>query len=72
MLGIWIDLAALLAIIFLLAANVMVHHFWSDDDPMTRQMEMTQFMKNLSIAGAGLIVIALAENMGPMLIDPLF
>ena len=71
-LGIWIDLAALIAIAFLLAVNVMVHHFWSDDDPMTRQMEMTQFMKNLSMAGAGLIIIALADSMGPMLIDPLF
>ena len=72
MLGIWIDLAALLAIIFLLASSVMVHHFWSDDDPMTRQMEMTQFMKNLSMTGAGLIIVALADSMGPMLIDPLF
>ncbi len=71
-LGIWIDLAALGAIAFLLIGNVLIHHFWSDDDPMTQQMEMTQFMKNLSMAGGALVMFALADQMGPMIIDPLF
>jgi uncharacterized membrane protein YphA (DoxX/SURF4 family) len=70
--GIWIDLAALLAIAWLLVANVMVHHFWNDTDAMMRQIEMTNFMKNLSMAGGALIMFALADQMGPTITDPLF
>lgn len=71
MLGVWIDLAALLAIAWLLIANVAIHHFWTDEG-MTRQSEMTNFMKNLSMAGAALVIFALADQMGPTLTGPLF
>jgi putative oxidoreductase len=69
-LGIWIDVAALGAIAYLLTANVMVHHFWTDSD-MLKQLEVSNFMKNLSIAGGALIIFALADQMGPMLTAPL-
>jgi putative oxidoreductase len=69
-LGIWIDVAALGAIAYLLIANVTIHHFWTDSD-MLKQLEMSNFMKNLSMAGGALVMFALADQMGPMLVDPL-
>ncbi len=74
-LGVWMDLAALGLVLYVLIANVMVHHFWSDTDEMTRQMEMTQFMKNLAIAGGGLVIFVMAGSGAPMgweLGSPLF
>ncbi len=76
-LGIYLDLAALGLVAYTLIAAFMVHHFWTDQDPMAQQMEMTQFMKNLAIAGGGLILFALA-SLGEggavdfTLTDPLF
>ncbi|MEE8489344.1 MAG: DoxX family protein, partial [Acidimicrobiia bacterium] len=49
--GIYADLGALLFGSFTLLTAFMIHHFWTDDDEMTKQIEMTNFMKNLSITG---------------------
>ena len=38
LLGIWVDLGALLIAAFTLAAALLIHHFWTDQEPMTRQM----------------------------------
>jgi uncharacterized membrane protein YphA (DoxX/SURF4 family) len=63
-LGAWLDIAALGMAVYSLIAGVMVHHFWTDDDPVVRQMEMSMFMKNLAIAGGGLAIFALAATAG--------
>ena len=42
----------------------MVHHFWTDEDEMTKQIEMTNFMKNLSITGGALLAFALFATAG--------
>ena len=60
-LGVWMDLAALGLAVYVLLAAFMVHHFWSDEEP-TRTAEMSMFMKNLSIAGAGLIIFAMSAT----------
>ena len=75
-LGIWADLAALGLVAYSLIAAVMVHHFWTDEEPMTQQVEMSMFMKNLSMAGGGLILFgflaATSGDAGLMITDPLF
>ncbi len=74
-LGIYIDLAALGLAAYSVIAMFMVHHFWTDTDEMPTNMEMSMFMKNLSIAGGGLIILALAStgtDMGWTLTDALF
>ncbi len=60
-LGVWMDLAALGLTAYVLIAAFLVHHFWSDEEP-TRTTEMAMFMKNLAIAGAGLIIFALSAR----------
>lgn len=55
-LGIWMDLAGLLLAILVLVMAFMMHRFWEETDAQTKQVEMAQFMKNVSIAGAGLII----------------
>lgn len=55
-LGIFMDLAGLLLAILLLLMAFMMHRFWEETDQQTKQVEMAQFMKNVSMAGAGLII----------------
>lgn len=75
-LGIFADLGALMFTVFALIAAFTAHHFWTDEDPMARQMEQTQFMKDLSIAGGGLIAFAyfvtLGESAAFVITGPLF
>lgn len=55
-LGLWADLGALMVIAFLVPAAFMVHSFWDVEDPIERNHQMSHFMKNLSMAGAALII----------------
>lgn len=64
--GVWMDLAALGLVAYVLIAAFLIHHFWTDEEP-TRTMEMALFMKNLALAGAGLIIFTMSAtgaNMG--------
>jgi uncharacterized membrane protein YphA (DoxX/SURF4 family) len=49
--GIWTDIGFLMAMLWCLGAAAFVHHFWTDEG-MMQQIELSMFMKNLSIAGA--------------------
>lgn len=53
-----------LLMVFLLAAAFTMHDFWAIEDEQQKQNEMTQFMKNLSLAGAALIFYVLAQQPG--------
>ena len=76
LLGIWVDLGALLIAVFTLAAAFLIHHFWTDQDPMQRQMEMTQFMKDIALTGGALILFVLyagfGDELGFQIVDPLW
>ena len=50
---------ALLIAGFCLVAAVMMHAFWKETDPMAKMNEQTQFLKDLSVAGAALAIYAL-------------
>lgn len=63
-LGIWPDLGALLYFVFLVTVAVLIHHFWTDDDPMAKQSERTQFMKDMALAGAALIAFTYFVTVG--------
>ncbi|MEM9468121.1 MAG: DoxX family protein [Actinomycetota bacterium] len=55
LLGIWVDLALLLLAILVLIIGFVMHPFWKETDDMAKQMEMSMFMKNLTIAGGAIM-----------------
>lgn len=55
-LGIYMEVGLWLLIFFLLTAAFTVHDFWTESDPMQRTIEKAMFMKNLSMAGAALLL----------------
>jgi len=73
--GIYADLGALLLAIFLIPSAFMMHNFWTIEDAQAKQGEMINFMKNLSLAGAALILFALlatGTEFGPTVTDSFF
>ncbi len=76
LLGLWGDLGALFLVIFLVPTAVLIHGFWRETDPMAKQMEQTQFSKDLALAGAALLVFALfayaGHDLGLTLTGPVF
>jgi uncharacterized membrane protein YphA (DoxX/SURF4 family) len=64
LLGIWIDLGALLLAIFLIPTAVLMHPFWKETDAMAKQNEMIAFQKDIALAGAALLVLALYAGYG--------
>jgi uncharacterized membrane protein YphA (DoxX/SURF4 family) len=71
-LGILMDLAGLLLAILLIAMAFMMHKFWEETDPQTKQVEMAQFMKNISMAGAGLILATFSQFVPYTITDGVF
>jgi putative oxidoreductase len=73
--GIYADLGALLLAIFLIPSAFMMHNFWTIEDAQAKQGEMINFMKNLSLAGAALILFALlatGTEFGPTVTESFF
>ncbi|MCU4748178.1 DoxX family protein [Streptomyces sp. G-5] len=74
--GIWADLGALLLVVFLVPTAFLMHAFWKESDPGTRQNEMTQFLKDISLAGAALALLGLfaiaGHKVGLTFTGPLF
>ena len=64
LLGFWMEIGTWLIILFLLPAAFMMHNFWTVDDPMQKQVEMAQFMKNLSMTGAALMLYWMVQMYG--------
>ena len=57
-----VGIASIVLFLFLLVTNFFMHNFWTIDDPQQQQQEMTQFMKNLVIAGGCLILFWMAQT----------
>lgn len=58
-LGIWADLAALLLFLFLPYAAFLAHAYWKETDPGMRAAQSAQFWKNIALAGAALVLLAM-------------
>ena len=63
--GIWLDLAGLLLAILVLVMAFVMHRFWEETDQQTKQVEQAHFMKNVSMAGGGLILAAIGGAFVP-------
>jgi putative oxidoreductase len=73
-LGLWADLGALLLVAFLVPVAYFMHAFWKVDDPQQRQQQKIHFSKNISLAGASLVMFAYFADCHPGLTlgGPLF
>ena len=74
-LGVYADLGALFLAIFLLLTAFMMHNFWTISDPQAKQGETINFFKNLSLAGAALIIFVLVGqgvDFGPSITGAFF
>jgi uncharacterized membrane protein YphA (DoxX/SURF4 family) len=73
--GIYADLGALLLALFLIPTAFLMHAFWKETDPTAKQNETIGFFKDLSLAGAALIIFALVStgtDFGPSITGAFF
>ena len=73
--GIFADAGALILFAFLVPTAFLMHAFWKVEDPQAQQIEMAQFMKNISLSGACLVIFWLyaeGEDLPVSLTESLF
>lgn len=74
--GVWPDIGALLLVIFLVPTALLMHAFWRETDPATKANEQTQFLKDISLAGAALALFAffayVGDDLGLLVLEPVF
>jgi uncharacterized membrane protein YphA (DoxX/SURF4 family) len=70
------DVGFILLALFLIPTAVLMHAFWKESDPQVRMTEQIQFMKDLSLGGASLMLLAavwmLGDDLGLTITGPLF
>jgi putative oxidoreductase len=67
LLGYRARIGAWLLILFLVGVTPLMHNFWTVSDPMMRQIDLVNFMKNVSMAGAALFITQFGA--GPWSLD---
>ena len=67
LLGYKAKLGALLLVVFLVPVSFIMHNFWTISDPMTRTIQISLFMKNISLIGGALLIAYFGS--GPVSID---
>jgi len=73
--GVYADLGALLIAIFLIPTAFLMHAFWKETDATAKQNEQIAFMKDISMAGAALIIFAIVgsgADFGPSITGAFF
>lgn len=66
-LGFYARIGALLLALFLIPVTLWMHAFWHVADPMMHQLQQVQFMKNVAIFGASLLLMYFGA--GPISLD---
>jgi putative oxidoreductase len=56
LLGFRTRVGAMLIVIFLVPVTITMHAFWLETDPMQAQMQMSNFMKNIALLGAAMMI----------------
>jgi len=59
-LGVYTNYALICLLIFLLGVTPKMHNFWTIQDPMQKMGEQVNFMKNMALLGAVLMMFILA------------
>lgn len=58
-LGVYTVLSTLLIAAFLIAVSIKMHAFWNINEPQAKMNEKIQFMKNVALLGAALVMCAI-------------
>ena len=61
LLGVYTKVGIALLVIFLVAVSFQIHSYWKIDDVQMRQTDMINFMKNMALAGALLMLLLLPQ-----------
>lgn len=69
MLGAYPVLGGLAVLAFLAVTTPTMHAFWTVDDPQQRQTELTQFLKNVALAGGALVLFAIGTATWPLALN---
>jgi putative oxidoreductase len=67
LLGYRARIGALLIILFLIPVTLFMHNFWAIADPIQRQMQLGNFMKNTAMLGGALYMLRCGS--GPFSLD---
>jgi putative oxidoreductase len=67
LLGYRAKLGAWLIVLFLIPVTLMMHKFWTVQDPMMAQIQMILFMKNVAMLGGALLISQFGA--GPFSLD---
>ena len=57
LLGLFPVLGLLLLIVFLVPTSVLIHNFWTIEDPQARAADQINFLKNMALSGAALALM---------------
>lgn len=67
LLGYKAKFGAWLIVLFLVPVTIMIHNYWAISDPVQAQIQHINFMKNVSMLGAALLIAHFGS--GPLSID---
>ena len=56
LLGAYVEIGALLIVVFLVPTSFLMHNFCTVKDPMMKQNDMIMFMKNMALTGAAILI----------------
>ena len=55
--GVYIGIGVAELVVFLIVVSFKMHDFWNETDPMQKMMSRVQFMKNMALLGATLMLL---------------
>ena len=58
---------AWLLVLFLIPVSILMHRFWTAPDAPEQQLQLTMFLKNLSMLGGALLIVYFGA--GPISVD---
>jgi uncharacterized membrane protein YphA (DoxX/SURF4 family) len=61
LLGVCPRIGIVVLVLFLLGASFLFHNYWNVDDPQIKQVDQINFMKNVALVGALLMLLSLPQ-----------
>lgn len=59
LLGVYVHPSIYFLVVFLILAAFTMHRFWTESDPMAKMGDQINFMKNIALAGALLMMLSI-------------